>query len=78
MINMLVDKDSKPQETILYLSAQILSKIKEYRRIDIGALNTIFQDIDSTQPSYKFYLSLNFLYLMDKVKIEKGELVYVS
>lgn len=75
---MLVDKDSKPQETILYLSAQILSKIKEYRRIDIGALDTIFQDIDSTQPSYKFYLSLNFLYLMDKVKIEKGELVYVS
>lgn len=74
---MLIDKDSKPQDTILYLSAKLLITIKRYKRINVGSLDTIFNEIDSSQPTYKFYLSLKFLYLMNKVEIEEGELVYV-
>ncbi|WP_419095810.1 ABC-three component system middle component 6 [Halalkalibacter suaedae] len=78
VIIMLIDMDSKPSDTILYLSARLLLEIKRLNKVNIASIDDLFYDIDSTQPPYKFYLSLNFLYLMDKVRIEEGELLYVS
>ena len=74
---LLIDQDSKPQETILYLSALLLSKIKEVCRIKLALIDELYQEIDSRQPVYKFNLSLNFLFLMNKIKIEEGDLIYV-
>ncbi|MEK5069614.1 ABC-three component system middle component 6 [Sporosarcina sp. FSL K6-1508] len=74
---MLIDKDSKPEDTILYLSAQLLLKIKSCSRIKLAFIEDLYRDIDEKQPYFKYNLSLNFLYLIDKVKIEGGDLVYV-
>lgn len=75
---MLIDKDSKPQETILYLSAQILSKLKEIGSINLAQIDNLYKEINEKQPYFKFNLAINFLYLIDKIKIEGGDLVYVS
>lgn len=74
---MLIDKDSKPEDTILYLSAQLLFKIKSHSRIKLALIEELYQEIDEKQPYFKFSLSLSFLYLIDKIKIEGGDLVYV-
>ncbi|RLQ89997.1 ABC-three component system middle component 6 [Falsibacillus albus] len=74
---MLIDKDSKPEETILYLSAQILLKIKKLERIKLALIENLYEEIDEKQPYFKYNLALNFLYLIDKLKIEGGDLVYV-
>ncbi|MFJ7698944.1 ABC-three component system middle component 6 [Lysinibacillus fusiformis] len=75
---LLIDQDSKPSDTVLYLSALLLPKIKEYQPINIAFLDNLYQEIDSKQPEYKYNLSLSFLFLMGKIKIEDGELLYVS
>ncbi|MFJ7471654.1 ABC-three component system middle component 6 [Peribacillus frigoritolerans] len=75
---MLIDKDSKPEDTILFLSAQILLKLKKHGRINLALIENIYEEINKKQPYFKFNLALNFLYLIDKVKIEGGDLVYVS
>jgi len=74
---LLIDHDSKPQDTILYISALLLDKIKEYKKINVALLDEIFKEIDSKHPIYKFQLSLNFLFLIDKIYIDNGEIVYV-
>lgn len=74
---MLIDKDSKPQDTILYLSAQLLYKLKGRGRIKLASINELYKEIDERQPLFKYNLSLNFLFLVNRVKIEGGELVYV-
>jgi hypothetical protein len=74
---MLIDKDSKPQDTILYLSAKLLSKIKDRGRVKLALIEELYDEIDEKQPLFKYNLSLNFLFLIDKVKIEGGDLVYV-
>lgn len=74
---MLIDKDSKPKDTILYLSAQLLDKLKRRERIKIANINDLYREIDEKQALFKFNLSLNFLFLVNKVIIEGGELIYV-
>lgn len=75
---MLIDKDSKPEDTIFYLSAQILLRLKEIGKINLGQIETLYKEVNEKQPYFKFNLAINFLYLIDKVKIEGGDLVYVS
>lgn len=75
---MLIDKDSKPEDTIFYLSVQLLSKIKSQARIELALIEEIYSEIDEKQPYFKYNLALDFLYLIDKVKIEGRDLVYVS
>ncbi|PEC81958.1 ABC-three component system middle component 6 [Bacillus cereus] len=74
---MLIDKDSKPEDTVLYLAAQLLSKIKNRGRIELALIEELYDQIDKKQPYFKYNLALNFLYIIDKVKIEGGDLVYV-
>lgn len=75
---MLIDKDSKPQDTIFYLSAQLLSEIKRRNRVKLALIEDLYGEINEKQPYFKYNLALDFLYLIDKVKIEGGDLVYVS
>ncbi|MEI3610191.1 ABC-three component system middle component 6 [Pseudogracilibacillus sp. SO10305] len=74
---MLIDKDSKPEDTILYLSARILLKLKEIGKIKIALIDELYEEINQKQPYFKFNLALSFLYLINKVKIDGGDLVYV-
>ncbi|MFU1796435.1 ABC-three component system middle component 6 [Paenibacillus azoreducens] len=75
---MLIDKDSKPKDTVLYLSTQLLKKIKSQGRIELASLESLYHEVDDKQPLFKYNLALNFLFLIDKVNVEGGELVYVS
>lgn len=74
---MLIDKDSKPHDTILYLSAQLLFKIKDRGRVKLALIEDLYYEIEENQPFFKYNLSLNFLYLIDKIRIDGGDLVYV-
>lgn len=74
---LLIDHDTKPQNTILYISAQLIEIIKEKKKINIALLDKIFTEIYPKQPIYKYQLSLNFLFLLDKIAIENGEIIYV-
>ena len=74
---MLIDKDSRPKDTILYLSAQVLARLRGRGRVKLVHINDLFNEIDDKQPLFKYNLSLNFLFLVNRVKIEGGELVYV-
>lgn len=74
---LLIDRDSKPQDTIFYISALVLNKIKELKRIEIALLDNIFYAINPKHPMYKYQLALNFLFLADKVYLDNGEIVYV-
>lgn len=74
---MLIDKDTSPKDTILYLSAILLEKFKEQKRIEVNSLDDVFFEMAPTQPSFKLHLSLNFLFLLDKIKLDGGDLVYV-
>lgn len=74
---MLLDMDSKPNETIFYIAMQLNDVLKRVNAVKITELNSIFNSIDSKQPAFKFYLALNFLFILDKVKMIENEVHYV-
>lgn len=74
---MIIDNDTKPKETILYLSAIMLLKLKTYKKINVTELDDLFKEINPNQPAFKFQLALNFLFLMNKIDIKGGQLSYV-
>ncbi|MFE6140012.1 ABC-three component system middle component 6 [Bacillus sp. NPDC057893] len=73
----LMDSDSRPDETILYLSALILEKMKKYKRYNAAFLDELFKEIDKKMPSQKGILALNFLFLLGKIDIEGEDVIYV-
>ncbi|OES45848.1 hypothetical protein BA724_03330 [Domibacillus iocasae] len=73
----MIDKDSKPKDTILYLSAQLLATLKKHGQVKLALIEELYEEIDEKQPLFKYNLALNFLFLINKVKIEGGDLVYV-
>lgn len=74
---MLIDKDSKPIDTVFYLSIKLNNEIKSQGKIRISELEKLYDKIDSKQPHSKFVLALDFLYLLSKIKIKGDDLVYV-
>ncbi|GEL76563.1 hypothetical protein TMU01_07980 [Tenuibacillus multivorans] len=74
---MLIDKDTNPNDTILYLSAVLLDHFREVKTIKINNLDDFLNDVLPKQPSFKLQLSVNFLYLIDKIEIKEGVLSYV-
>lgn len=66
---LLINKNVKPNKTIYYLSSRVYKKLiyDNYSVKDLyNNLQLELQDLD-----YKHFLyALNFLYLVDKVKIE--------
>lgn len=75
---MLLDMDTKPEETIFYLATKLNAKIKECQKCELVFIESLYQEIDVNQPYFKFNLALNFLFLIGKVKISGGDLIYVS
>lgn len=75
----LIDTDSRPNETILYLSAELLQQFKKKKKIPLDTLDKFLHNaIHSNIPMYKLYLSLDFLYLLGKIEIIRGDIIYVS
>lgn len=75
---LLIDTDSQADETILYLSALILNKMKIQQKISVNNLDIFFnQEIPIKIPQYKYYLALNFLYLLNKIDLIGSDIVYV-
>lgn len=75
---MLIDNDSKPKETIYYIAIEILQKIKKKERVKIALVEEVYEELDDKYPAFKYELALNFLFLIEKIRIEEGDLVYVS
>lgn len=74
---MLIDYDSKPKETILYLSAELNLKLKENKVVKLVDLGDLCMEIDSKEPFFKYELALNFLYVTGKIEIVKDKIIYV-
>ncbi|WP_353056413.1 ABC-three component system middle component 6 [Exiguobacterium sp. MER 193] len=74
---MLIDKDSKPTDTVFYLSVKLNNEIKSQGKIKISELEKLYEKIDAKQPHYKFVLALDFLYLLSKIQIKGDDLLYV-
>lgn len=75
---MLIDMDSKPTDTVFYIAIQLHNYLKDKQSIKIIDLELTFNRINSNQPVFKYYLALNLLFLLNKVRIVKGEICYVS
>lgn len=75
---MLIDMDSKPTDTVFYIAIQLHNYLKDKQSIKIIDLELTFNRINSNQPDFKYYLALNLLFLLNKVRIVKGEICYVS
>lgn len=75
---MLIDADSKPQDTIFYIAIQIRKSIMKLESVKLSNLDLVFTEIDPKQPSFKYYLGLNFLYLLGEVELINDEVRYVS
>lgn len=75
---MLIDTDSKPNDTIFYIAIQLNNILREIKAIKITDLDSTFNNISPNRPAFKYYLALNFLYLLNKVEVKEDEVSYVS
>lgn len=73
---MIINKDVHPNKTIFYLAA-ILNKILKNETLNTTELyQEICKVVDYTVDYQVFVLSINFLYLINRIRInEKGEII---
>lgn len=72
---MIINRDAKPKETIYYTSACILKILNEHKR-DVETLFTTTKKEIGIEVNYTtFLLSLNFLFLINKIDFDKEELL---
>lgn len=70
-IILLVDKDSKPEDTVLYVASCALEILKHNQYNDIEDLRQEIQTKYNIEAPYKTLVtSLNFLFLVDKVTVK--------
>jgi hypothetical protein len=66
----IIDKDSKPQDTVYYVSACVLDILKHKRYDSIEDLRIDTEKKFNIDIKYATFSSaLNFLFLIDKIKI---------
>jgi hypothetical protein len=66
----IIDKDSKPHDTVYYVSACVLDILKRKRYDSIEDLRTDTEKKFGIEIKYTTFSSaLNFLFLIDKIKI---------
>jgi hypothetical protein len=66
----IIDKDSKPQDTVYYVSACVLDILKHKRYDSIEDLRIDTEKKFNIEIKYATFSSaLNFLFLIDKIKI---------
>ncbi|WP_313893897.1 ABC-three component system middle component 6 [Psychrobacillus sp.] len=74
---MLIEFDSKPEETIFYIAARLNNDFKKNSLVHISELQEIFSDFYNTHPVFKIQLAIDFLFLLGKVKLEGNVIHYV-
>lgn len=75
---MIINNDVRPNETIFYISAAVYKLLKE-TPMDLARLYSRFDKKFNDRIDYSvFLLSIDFLYLLDKISINnKGELTCI-
>ncbi|MBZ5957728.1 hypothetical protein N2E09_07845 [Leuconostoc citreum] len=73
---LLLDVNNKPQNTVFYLSAIIHSILSTEKKLDYSELYEKLSHLEGNKVNIEFYsLALDFLFLLDKLKIDnKGDL----
>ena len=75
---MLIDRDSKPEDTVLYIASCALDILKHNQYNDVKELRQEIQTKYKIEAPYKTVMtSLNFLYLVDKVAIKDKRLICI-
>lgn len=75
---MIVDKDSKPEETIYYTACCLLELLKRKRYNHIDELQVDLSKEFGIKPNYSsFSMSLNFLFLIERIKITPKEIICI-
>lgn len=74
---MIIDRDSSPNETILYTSACISHTLK-LTPVRVDKLYKLVKSEFNLKVSYtNFLLSLDFLFLIEQIQIKRNGEVYV-
>ena len=71
---LLINKNVKPTQTIYYLSALVYKQLKS-NEYDIRKLYDEMLKLDNEIRYQDFLYALNFLFLVDKIKIERDVIV---
>ncbi|HFK1752607.1 MAG: hypothetical protein M3Z48_00875 [Lactobacillus sp.] len=75
---MLINKDGKPVDSIYFIACCILEELRKKEVISIEELYLEIVDKYNKKLKYMDYsLSLNFLFLIDKIELYKGEIRHV-
>lgn len=79
MINkMIIDRDSKPKDTVYYISACILETISS-KKHNVEVLYETLKERYNDSLEYTIYLlSLDFLFLIEKISISEEGLLQCS
>lgn len=73
---LIIDKDSKPKDTVLYASASLAHLLKA-SPLAVPELYVRYQQLQISNASYDTFLAaLNFLYLLDLIKIGEDGRIY--
>ena len=74
---LLLDRNNEPANTVYYLAALVFSYVEQYEGTDASSLyQSICSEIIGRKVNHDFFLmSLDFLFLMGRIKVdEKGGL----
>lgn len=75
----LLDKNNKPNNTVYYISSVVYGLIKKNNGIDYVKLYKKLNSIEKNEVNINFYsLSLDFLFLIDKISLDKKGGLHVS
>lgn len=73
---MIVDKDSKPEETVYYIACCLLELLKNEQYNNIDELQADLTKEFGIKPNYSsFSMALNFLFLIERIKITPKAIV---
>lgn len=73
----LYSKNQDPINSVLYISGCILTKLKEYEEVEISSLYNLLKHEYNKDLTYnKFILSLNLLFLCEKLILKEGNISY--
>ena len=71
---LLINKNARPTQTIYYLSVLVYKQLKS-NQYHIRELYNEILKINNEIKYYDFLYALNFLFLVDKIKIERDVIV---
>ncbi|SFE26281.1 hypothetical protein SAMN05428981_104222 [Bacillus sp. OV194] len=75
---MLINKDVHPADTIYYIACCILEELKEIKMVKVDDGYRIIKQIYNPILKYSDYiLALNFLFLIERISLNEGNLNYV-